>query len=82
MGKYFTNIIIIFLLSTSVCSQENQDIVPYNLKAALKSVLNNHKTIAIKTAPLILHSKLIFFNVFNGSRRDRVAAVAVMWGFW
>ena len=45
MGKYFTNIIIIFLLSTSVCSQENQDIVPYNLKAALKSVLNNHKTI-------------------------------------
>ena len=28
-----------------------------------------------RRAPVCLH-------IINGSRRDRVAAVAVMWGFW
>ncbi len=45
MGKYFLNILIFILLWDNSIAQDNSDTVPYNLKAALKSVLNNHKTI-------------------------------------
>ncbi len=67
MGKYFLNILILFLIWNNSFSQENQEIVPYNLKAALKSVLNNHKTVLatkndIKAAKLrVKQSKGGFF---------------------
>tara|TARA_X000000950_G_scaffold111596_1_gene140576 strand:- start:757 stop:2073 length:1317 start_codon:yes stop_codon:yes gene_type:complete len=67
MGKYFLNILILVLFWNNSFSQENQEIVPYNLKAALKSVLNNHKTVLatkndIKAAELrVKQSKGGFF---------------------
>ena len=67
MGKYFLNILILVLIWNNSFSQENQEIVPYNLKAALKSVLNNHKTVLatkndIKAAELrVKQSKGGFF---------------------
>ena len=47
MGKF---IIAYFIFaigfgSLSIAQEQKEDVVPYNLKAALKSVLNNHKTI-------------------------------------
>jgi len=47
MGKFVIGFLI-FLISvgSSVSAQEDkEELIPYNLKAALKSVLNNHKTI-------------------------------------
>ena len=67
MGKFFLNILILVLIWNNSFSQENQEIVPYNLKAALKSVLNNHKTVLatkndIKAAELrVKQSKGGFF---------------------
>ena len=47
MGKF---LIACFILaigsgSLSIAQEQQEEVVPYNLKAALKSVLNNHKTI-------------------------------------
>ena len=47
MGKF---LIACFILaigfgSLSIAQEQKEEVVPYNLKAALKSVLNNHKTI-------------------------------------
>ena len=67
MGKYFLNILILVLIWNNSISQENLETVPYNLKAALKSVLNNHKTVLatkndIKAAELrVKQSKGGFF---------------------
>ena len=67
MGKYFLNILILVLIWNNSFSQENQETVPYNLRAALKSVLNNHKTVLatkndIKAAKLrVKQSKGGFF---------------------
>ena len=73
MGKYFLNILILVLIWNNSFSQENQEIVPYNLKAALKSVLNNHKTVLatkndIKAAELrVKQSKGGFFPSLDGT---------------
>jgi len=67
MGKYFLNILILVLIWNNSISQENLETVPYNLRAALKSVLNNHKTVLatkndIKAAELrVKQSKGGFF---------------------
>ena len=45
MLKEFFSIVIIITFSYECFAQEKKEIVPYNLGAALKSVLNNHKTI-------------------------------------
>ena len=46
MGKFVIGCLIFLIgLGSFVSAQEENEVVPYNLKAALKSVLNNHKTI-------------------------------------
>ncbi len=44
MEKRFI-ILFLSLFAFSVSSQENSNVIPYNLEAALKSVLANHKTV-------------------------------------
>ena len=46
MGKILTICFVFLCLgSLAVAQDETPEVIPYNLKAALKSVLNNHKTI-------------------------------------
>ena len=46
MGNCIFKLLIFFFINWSTTySQENTDVIPYNLEAALKNVLNNHKTI-------------------------------------
>ena len=47
MGKFVTACFVFLIgVGSFVSAQEVKDeVIPYNLKAALKSVLNNHKTI-------------------------------------
>ncbi len=47
MGKFLIACFILAIGSGSllVAQDQNAEVIPYNLKAALKSVLNNHKTI-------------------------------------
>ena len=46
MGNCIFKLLIFFFINWSITySQENTDVIPYNLEAALKNVLNNHKTI-------------------------------------
>ena len=46
---------------------------------ATKEVVNNFKAHPRSQIPLV---RFRVSSYINGSRRDRVAAVAVMWGFW
>ena len=68
MGKLFFKLVIFTCLCvTNIYAQEKPEIIPYNLEAALKTVLNNHKTILatksdIKAAELrVKQSKGGFF---------------------
>ena len=46
MGKFVIGFVFLICAGSLVSAQEVKDeVIPYNLKAALKSVLNNHKTI-------------------------------------
>ena len=46
MGKFLIGFVFLICAGSLVSAQEVKDeVIPYNLKAALKSVLNNHKTI-------------------------------------
>ena len=47
MGKFLIACFILAIGSGSLVIAQDQkaEVIPYNLKAALKSVLNNHKTI-------------------------------------
>ena len=59
--------IFVFAVGSFATAQEaNDEIIPYNLKAALKSVLNNHKTI-LATKSDIEAAKLRLKLLINGN---------------